>query len=209
LAADAASHPCQRLAFTVLFKAVQAWMVDPMGWHTLATLTPSAAAAITNAKDTSRAALRQAAAQALGTGPDSKSASEARAQFKQFVLSAVLPACFEAPTRAGFSMADAQASLVVSEIAAVLQMVLLAGRPDIAAGDGSAAAALPPPQLLTPPIGGDLSQNQLAAYLSSALLPGMGCPPSMAAEFVHALASLDQKQFKKYFAAFLANSSSQ
>ncbi|KAJ2507390.1 pre-tRNA nuclear export protein, partial [Coemansia sp. RSA 2052] len=92
LAADAASHPCQRLAFTVLFKAVQAWMVDPMGWHTLATLTPSAAAAITNAKDTSRAALRQAAAQALGTGPDSKSASEARAQFKQFVLSAVLPA---------------------------------------------------------------------------------------------------------------------
>ncbi|KAJ2894725.1 pre-tRNA nuclear export protein [Coemansia aciculifera] len=72
LAADSTNHPCQRLAFAVLFKAIQAWMVDPMGWHTLTTLTPSAAAAITNAKDTAnRVALRQAAAQALGLGPDS------------------------------------------------------------------------------------------------------------------------------------------
>ncbi|KAJ2069700.1 pre-tRNA nuclear export protein, partial [Coemansia sp. S142-1] len=125
----------------------------------------------------------------------------------QFVLNTVVPACFETPTRPEFSMADAQASLVVSEIAAVLQMTLLAGRPDIAGGDGSSAAAIPLPKLLTPPIGGDLNQNQFAAYLSSVLLPRMGCPASMATEFVQALASLDQKQFKKYFAAFLTNSS--
>ncbi|KAJ2357561.1 hypothetical protein H4S02_012518 [Coemansia sp. RSA 2611] len=104
-------------------------------------------------------------------------------------------------------MADAQASLVVSEIALVLQMTLLAGRPDLASGDGSSVAAIPLPQLLAPPIGGDLNQNQFAVYLSSALLPRMGCPASMATEFVQALASLDQKQFKKYFSAFLTNSS--
>ncbi|KAJ2684034.1 pre-tRNA nuclear export protein [Coemansia spiralis] len=210
LATDAASPPCQKLAFSVLFKAIQAWMVDPMGWHTLATLTPSAAAAINNAansKDRSRVFLRQAAAQELGIGSDSESAREARSQFKQFVLNTVVPACFETPTRPEFSMADAQASLVVSEIALVLQMTLLAGRPDLASGDGSSVAAIPLPQLLTPPIGGDLNQNQFAVYLSSALLPRMGCPASMATEFVQALASLDQKQFKKYFSAFLTNSS--
>ncbi|KAJ2019606.1 pre-tRNA nuclear export protein [Coemansia sp. S680] len=210
LATDSASPPCQRLAFTALFKAIQAWMVDPMGWHTLTTLTPSMAASLSNpvsSKDSSRVILRQAAAQTLGIGPDNESAREARSQFKQFVLNTVVPACFEAPTRPEFSMADAQASLVVSEIAAVLQMTLLAGRPDIAGGDGSSAAAIPLPKLLTPPIGGDLNQNQFAAYLSSVLLPRMGCPTSMATEFVQALASLDQKQFKKYFAAFLTNSS--
>ncbi|KAJ2490134.1 pre-tRNA nuclear export protein [Coemansia sp. RSA 2050] len=210
LAIDTASPPCQRLAFSVLFKAIQAWMVDPMGWHTLATLTPSAAAAISNAansKDSSRVFLRQAAARALGIGFDSESAREARGQFKQFVLNTVVPACFETPTRPEFNMADAQASLVVSEIALVLQMTLLAGRPDLAGGDGSSVAAAPLPQLLTPPTGGDLNQNQFAVYLSSALLPRMGCPASMATEFVQALASLDQKQFKKYFAAFLTSSS--
>ncbi|KAJ2001048.1 pre-tRNA nuclear export protein, partial [Coemansia thaxteri] len=205
LATDTSNPQCQRLAFSVLFKAIQAWMADDMGWHTLATLTPSAAATLANTKDSDRVVLRQAAAQALELGPDNKGAREARGHFKQFVLGTVVPACFDVPTRAGFNMADAQASLVVAEIAAVLQMVLLAGRPEIASGNQAWAAAMPPPQLLTPPIGGDLNQNQFAAFLSSALLPRLGCPDSMAAEFVQALASLDQKQFKKYFAAFISN----
>ncbi|KAJ2326387.1 pre-tRNA nuclear export protein [Coemansia sp. RSA 2673] len=205
LATDTSNPQCQRLAFSVLFKAIQAWMADDMGWHTLATLTPSAAATLANTKDSDRVVLRQAAAQALELGPDNKGAREARGHFKQFVLGTVVPACFDVPTRAGFNMADAQASLVVAEIAAVLHMVLLAGRPEIASGNQAWAAAMPPPQLLTPPIGGDLNQNQFAAFLSSALLPRLGCPDSMAAEFVQALASLDQKQFKKYFAAFISN----
>ncbi|KAJ2848579.1 pre-tRNA nuclear export protein, partial [Coemansia brasiliensis] len=40
LATDPTTPQSQRLAFSVLSKAVQAWLVDPMGWHTLATLTP-------------------------------------------------------------------------------------------------------------------------------------------------------------------------
>ncbi|KAJ1735517.1 pre-tRNA nuclear export protein [Coemansia biformis] len=205
LAVDPASPQAQRLAFSVIFKAVQAWLVDPMGWHTLATLTPSAAAAAAS-RDPQAPALRQAAAQALGIALDGGDAKAARAQFRQFVMGTVLPACFEAPARPGFQVADAQMSLVVSEIAGVLQMVLLSGAAGIASDDGSAAAAMAAPQLLTVPVGGDLNQNQCASYMSTALLPEMGCPADMAAEFVQALASLDQKQFKKYFVAFLAHS---
>ncbi|KAJ2795210.1 pre-tRNA nuclear export protein, partial [Coemansia helicoidea] len=58
--------------------------------------------------------------------------------------------------------------------------------------------------LLAAPGGGNLNQNQCASYLSTALLPEMGCPAAAATEFVQALASLDQKQFKKYFVSFLA-----
>ncbi|KAJ2632791.1 pre-tRNA nuclear export protein [Coemansia sp. RSA 1290] len=212
LATDPTTPQSQRLAFSVLSKAVQAWLVDPMGWHTLATLTPSAAAALTSGNSASNEAtrlrLRQAAAQALGIGLDSDSVRATREQFRQFVIHSVLPACFETPTRTGFDLNDAQASLVVSEIAGFLQMTLLSGSENVAIGDGSAAAAMTAPQLLSPPIGGDLSQNQCASYLSSALLPELGCPANMAAEFVQALASLDQKQFKKYFVSFLTSSGS-
>ncbi|KAI8325618.1 Xpo1-domain-containing protein [Martensiomyces pterosporus] len=127
LAVDCSSPQCQRLAFSVLYKAILAWM-------------------------------------------------EVRVQLQQFVMSTVVPACFEAPTRAEFRISDAQSSLVVSEIASVLQMLLLAG-------------------------------NQFATYLSTALLPGLGCPTAMAAEFVQALASLEPKQFKKYFVGFLSSNS--
>ncbi|KAJ2783665.1 pre-tRNA nuclear export protein [Coemansia javaensis] len=206
LAVDASSPQCQRLAFSVLFKALQAWLVDPLGWHTLATLTPSAAAAAATAtaKDARPPPLRQAAARALGLALDGAGAKEARAQFRQFAMDTALPACFEAPARPGFRAADAQASLVLSEIAGVLQMALLSGAPEIAGDDGSAVAAMAPPQLLATPLGGDLNRNQCASYMSTALLPEMGCPPPMAAEFVQAVASLDQKQLKKYLVSFLA-----
>ncbi|KAJ2320189.1 pre-tRNA nuclear export protein, partial [Coemansia sp. RSA 2702] len=211
LAADQSSPQSQRLAFGVISKAVQAWLVDPMGWHTLATLTPSALAALSSSSaasgDASRLRLRQGAAQALGINPSSDSVREARDQFKQFVMSTVLPVCFEAPTQPGFDLADAQASLVLAEIASLLQMTLLSGSADVASSDGNAAAAMPVLQVLSPPIGGDLNHNQCASYLSTALLPGLGCPASMAAEFVQALASLDQKQFKKYFVSFLTSNS--
>ncbi|ORX68677.1 Xpo1-domain-containing protein [Linderina pennispora] len=93
-----------------------------------------------------------------------------------FVIDAVLPACFEAPTRPGFRLTDAQALLVVTEIAGLLQTLLLAG-------------------------------NQFATYMSTVLLPGLGCPTAMATEFVQALASLNQKQFRKYFVSFLSSNS--
>ncbi|KAJ2770021.1 pre-tRNA nuclear export protein, partial [Coemansia nantahalensis] len=204
LAVDAASPQCQRLAFSTLVKATQAWLVDPSGWHTLATLTPAAAAAAAAARDPHAPSMRRAAAQALGLALGSSDAQEARAQFQRFVMGTVLPACFEAPARPGFHVADAQTSLVVSEIVGVLQMALLAGAPEIASGDGSAVASMGPPQLLAAPGGGNLNQNQCASYLSTALLPEMGCPAAAATEFVQALASLDQKQFKKYFVSFLA-----
>ncbi|KAJ2354549.1 pre-tRNA nuclear export protein [Coemansia sp. RSA 2618] len=210
LAADQSSPQSQRLAFGVIGKAVQAWLVDPLGYHTLVTLTPSAMAAISSgssaASDASRPRLRQAAAQALGISLGSDSARETREQFRQFMVSSVLPACFAAPTQPGFDLADAQASLVVAEIAGLLQMVLLSGSPDVAGGDGSAVAAMAAPQMLSLPIGGDLNQNQCASYLSTVLLPELGCPANMATEFVQALASLDPKQFKKYFVAFLTSS---
>ncbi|KAJ2160219.1 pre-tRNA nuclear export protein [Coemansia sp. RSA 552] len=208
LAVDAVNPQCQRQAFSAIAKAVQAWLVDPMGWHTLATLTPAGLAAIhagaATGKDSTRPLLRQAAAQTLGVSLSADSAKDARGQFRQFVMDTVLPTCFEAPTRPGFSMADAQASLVLSEIGSLLQMTLLAGSAEVATGDGNAAAAMASPQLLTPPIGGDLAQNQYASYLSTVLLPKMGCPADLASEFVQALASLDQKQFKKYLVVFLA-----
>ncbi|KAJ2694060.1 pre-tRNA nuclear export protein [Coemansia spiralis] len=204
LAVDAASPQCQRLAFSALLKAIQAWLVDPMGWHTLATLTPSAAAAAAAARDPQAPSLRQAAAQALGLALDGSGAQEARAQFRQFAMGTALPACFEAPARPGFHVADAQTSLVVTEIAGMLQMALLSGAPEIASGDGSAVASMGAPQLLSAPGGGDLNHNQCASYVSTALLPELGCPAAAAAEFVQALASLDQKQFKKYFVTFLA-----
>ncbi|KAJ2659487.1 pre-tRNA nuclear export protein [Coemansia sp. RSA 1199] len=207
LAADHSSPQSQRLAFGVITKAIQAWLVDPLGYHTLATLTPAALAAINSSasasSESSRPRLRQAAAQALGVSLGSDSARETREQFRQFVVSSVLPACFAAPTQTGFDLADAQASLVVAEIAGLLQMMLLSGAPDVA---DSAATAMSAPQMLSPPIGGDLNQNQCASYMSTGLLPELGCPANMATEFVQALGSLDQKQFKKYFVAFLNNS---
>ncbi|KAJ2550280.1 pre-tRNA nuclear export protein [Coemansia sp. RSA 1933] len=213
LAADHTNPQCQRLAFNVLFKAIQAWIVDPLGYHTLATLTPSAITALNNdakagTKTSDRQMLRQAAAQALGLDLAGGSAKDARDQFKQFVMNTVAPACFETPTRPQFQMSDAQSSMVVSEIASVLQLLLVAGIPAVAQGDGSAVADMAAPQLLNVPIGGDLTQNHFASYLSTSLLPSMGCPENMAVEFVQALSTLGQKQFKKYFVAFLTNSSS-
>ncbi|KAJ2726819.1 pre-tRNA nuclear export protein [Coemansia sp. Benny D115] len=213
LAADASSAQCQRLAFSVLLKAIQAWMVDPMGWHTVATLTPSAIAAL-NSKSAGGAqtppalTLRQAAAQKLGISSDSPSVKEACEQLRQLVTKAVVPMCFEAPTRGNFRMSDAQASLVVTEIAGVLQMLLIAGMPEIAEGTGSYMATHVAPQIMAAPIGGDLNRNQFASYLATALLPSLGCPSGMATEFVQALASLDQKQFKKYLVAFFTSNGS-
>ncbi|KAJ1943491.1 pre-tRNA nuclear export protein [Kickxella alabastrina] len=212
LAVDSSSPQCQRLAFNVLFKAIQAWMVDPMGWHTLATMTPSAIATL-NSKTASgqnagKTTLRQVAAQTLGLRLDSASANEARNQLQELITKTVVPACFETPTQPDFRMADAQASLVVAEIAGVLQMLLMAGVPEISDGDGSFMATMPAPQILAPPTGGDLNRNQFASYLATGLLPNLGCPTAMATEFVQALASLDQKQFKKYLVAFLTSSGS-
>lgn len=215
LAVDLSSPQCQRLSFNILHKAIQAWLVDPMGWHTLATMSHSSAVAAlnnrsttTNVKDPNRINLRQAAAQALGLdlSGDEKIANT-RSQFRQFVMDTVARTCFEGPTQQGFHVADAQASLVVSEIAGLLQMALFAGMPEVANGGDSESlvASMASPQILVPPIGGDLGRNQFAVYLSSSLLPSMGCPENMATEFVQALTSLDQKQFKKYFVAFLTN----
>ncbi|KAJ2596315.1 pre-tRNA nuclear export protein [Coemansia sp. RSA 1721] len=208
LATDPSNPQCQRLAFNIVFKAVQAWMVDPMGWHTLATLTPAAIAALNKTggtPDAGRSAMRQLAAQKLEIALDGPAAKEARDQFKALVTKTAVPACFEAPTHREFRITDAQASLVVTEISAVLQILLLAGMAEIAEGDGSVVANMPAPQLLAPPIGGDLNRNQFASYLCTAFFPSIGCPTAMATEFVQALASLDQKQFKKYLSAFLTN----
>ncbi|KAJ1818077.1 pre-tRNA nuclear export protein, partial [Coemansia sp. RSA 2598] len=209
LATDPSNPQTQRLAFNVVFKAVQAWMVDPMGWHTLATLTPAALAALnkagSNSEAGSRCAMRQIAAQKLEIALDGPVAKEARSQFRELVTKTTVPACFEAPTHREFRITDAQASLVVTEISAVLQILLLAGMPEIAEGDGSAVAAMPAPQTLVPPVGGDLNRNQFASYLCTAFFPSVGCPTAMGTEFVQALASLDQKQFKKYLSAFLTN----
>ncbi|KAJ2660082.1 pre-tRNA nuclear export protein [Coemansia sp. RSA 1200] len=212
LAVDHSNAQCQRLAFNVIFKAIQAWVVDPLGYHTLATLTPAAVAALNSSaragtRSADRQMLRQAAAQALGLDLASNNAKDVRDQFKQFVMSTVVRSCFETPTQPQFQMSDAQSSLVVSEIAGVLQLLLVAGMPAIAHGDGSAIAEMEAPQLLSVPIGGELGQNQFASYLSTVLLPSMGCPENMAAEFVQALSTLGQRQFKKYFVAFLTNNS--
>ncbi|KAJ2798332.1 pre-tRNA nuclear export protein, partial [Coemansia guatemalensis] len=48
LATDSSNPQCQRLAFSALSKAIQAWLVDPQGWHTLATLSSATVAAINN-----------------------------------------------------------------------------------------------------------------------------------------------------------------
>ncbi|KAJ2780496.1 pre-tRNA nuclear export protein [Coemansia interrupta] len=216
LATDPSNPQCQRLAFNIMFKAIQAWMVDPKGWHTLATMTPAGIAALTSkgtpasasGQDSGRLFMRQITAKRLELDLESAVVREARSQFRDLVSKSVVSTCFEATTHPEFRITDAQASMVVTEVAGVLQMLLMAGMPEIAEGDGSAVAAMNAPQILTPPIGGDLNRNQFASYLCTGLLPSLGCPTAMATEFVQALASLDQKQFKKYLAAFISNSSS-
>ncbi|PIA15867.1 Xpo1-domain-containing protein [Coemansia reversa NRRL 1564] len=213
LATDSSNPQCQRLAFSALTKAIQAWLVDPQGWHTLATLSSATVAAINNKaaslNESRRPLLRQAATAALGLSPDSESSKDAYSQFRDFVMSTVLSACFETPTRSGFSLADAQMLLVVSEISSLLQMMLLAGMPEIVFGtDQSITMQMRAPQLPFPPIGGDLNENPCVFYMSK-VLRDLGCSEHVAFDFVQALASLDQKQFKKYFVAFLSRSSSE
>lgn len=96
--------------------------------------------------------------------------------FEQFVYDAILPLVFQVPTKPSFDQSDAQAQLVLSELAGLLKSL------HTARGD------------------------EFLHYLSSIYLPGVQCPPELAVELTKNIQSLDVKPLKRYLDTFIAQS---
>lgn len=96
--------------------------------------------------------------------------------FEQFVYTAVLPLVFQVPSKASFDLSDAQSQIVLTELAALLRTMYLAR------GD------------------------EFVQYLTTVFLPGVQCPPDLAAELVQNVQTLDSKPLKRYLDGFIAKS---
>lgn len=96
--------------------------------------------------------------------------------FEQFVYDAVLPLVFQVPAKASFDPTDAQAQLVLAELAGLLKSLYTAR------GD------------------------EFVQYLLSVYLPGAQCPPELALELTKNIQALEVKPLKRYLDAFIAQS---
>lgn len=96
--------------------------------------------------------------------------------FERFIYETLIGLIFEAPTKEGFDFRDAQAQIVLGEIATLAKTIYLKR------GD------------------------EMINYLLQVYFPGIHCPPELAQDFAQNLKSLDAKPFKKYLEAFIAKS---
>ncbi|GAK64103.1 ARM repeat-containing protein [Moesziomyces antarcticus] len=96
--------------------------------------------------------------------------------FERFIYETLIGLIFEAPTKDTFDLRDAQAQIVLGEIA-TLAKTIYAKRGD-----------------------------EAVEYLTQVYFPGIHCPPEMAADFAQNLKTLEAKPFKKYLEAFIVRS---
>ena len=96
--------------------------------------------------------------------------------FERFIYETLIGLIFEAPTKDDFDFRDAQAQIVLGEIATLAKTIYLKR------GD------------------------EMINYLLQVYLPGIHCPPELAQDFAHNLKALDAKPFKKYLEAFIIKS---
>ncbi|KAJ1020096.1 hypothetical protein NDA16_004376 [Ustilago loliicola] len=102
--------------------------------------------------------------------------SSALPGFEGFIYETLIGLIFEAPTKEGFDFRDAQAQIVLGEIATLAKTIYLKR------GD------------------------EMINYLLQVYLPGIHCPPELAQDFAQNLKALEAKPFKKYLEAFIAKS---
>ncbi|KAK0524530.1 pre-tRNA nuclear export protein [Tilletia horrida] len=93
--------------------------------------------------------------------------------FEQFIYERLVSLCFEVSGQPSFSLGDALAQVVLGEIAVLLKTVY------------------------------EQRGDEAISYLSEVYLPGVQCPPQMAAELGAALKVQDAKAFKRSLNAFL------
>jgi exportin-T len=96
--------------------------------------------------------------------------------FERFIYETLIGLIFEAPSKDTFDFRDAQAQIVLGEIA-TLAKTIYAKRGD-----------------------------EAVEYLTQVYFPGIHCPPEMAADFAQNLKTLEAKPFKKYLEAFIVRS---
>ncbi|SPC63936.1 related to tRNA Exportin [Ustilago sp. UG-2017b] len=102
--------------------------------------------------------------------------SNALPGFDRFIYQTLIALVFEAPTKEAFDLGDAQAQIVLGEIATLAKTIYLER------GD------------------------EMINYLLHVYFPGIQCPVELAQDFAQNLKGLDAKPFKKYFEAFVAKS---
>lgn len=103
-------------------------------------------------------------------------ASTALPGFERFIYETLIGLIFEAPTKEGFDFRDAQAQIVLGEIATLAKTIY------VKRGD------------------------EMINYLLQVYFPGINCPPELAHDFAQNLKALEAKPFKKYLEAFIAKS---
>ncbi len=103
-------------------------------------------------------------------------ASTALPGFERFIYETLIGLIFEAPAKEGFEFRDAQAQIVLGEIATLAKTIYLKR------GD------------------------EMINYLLQVYFPGINCPPELAQEFAQNLKVFDAKPFKKYLEAFIVKS---
>ncbi|EST05806.1 Exportin-1/Importin-beta-like protein [Kalmanozyma brasiliensis GHG001] len=96
--------------------------------------------------------------------------------FERFIYETLIGLIFEAPTKEDFDFRDAQAQIVLGEIA-TLAKTIYAKRGD-----------------------------EMITYLLQVYFPSINCPPELAQDFAQNLKTLEAKPFKKYLEAFIRKS---
>ncbi|KAJ1570901.1 hypothetical protein NDA11_005398 [Ustilago hordei] len=109
-------------------------------------------------------------------GSAGNAANTALPGFDRFIYQTLIALVFEAPTKEAFDLADAQAQIVLGEIATLARRIYLER------GD------------------------EMINYLLHVYFPAIQCPVELAQDFAQNLKALDAKPFKKYFEAFVAKS---
>ena len=94
--------------------------------------------------------------------------------FEHFAYTAALPLVFQVPSKPSFDMTDAQSQLVLNELAAMLRTLY------------------------------QVRGDEFVQYLTGIYLPGVQCPPELAAELAQNVQTLDTKSLKRYLDGFIA-----
>lgn len=98
--------------------------------------------------------------------------------FQAFIYDTLVPLTIEVPAKPTFDFSDAQAQMVLTEIATLLKTILNARGP-----------------------------VELPAFLTEVYLPKIGCPPELAAQFVDTLrGTAEPRKFKAYLQGFITQS---
>ncbi|PWZ01596.1 Exportin-T [Testicularia cyperi] len=111
-----------------------------------------------------------------GTPSNGTAAAKGLPGFDRFIYETLIGLIFEAPTKETFDFRDAQAQIVLGEIATLAKTIYLKR--------------------------GDEAIN----YLIQVYFPGINCPSDLAQDFAQNLRTLDAKPFKKYLEQFIAKS---